>query len=486
MGAPDEPVVARSRTAVVVGSGPNALVGAVVLAQAGYAVEVHEAEPALGGGAHTEELTLPGFRHDVCSAIHPLGEHSPAFRELALPIDWIHPPAPAAHPFDDGTALLLERGVDATAETLGPDGPAYRRLVGPLVREWRAIEPLLLGPFPPGPRAAVAGARALGAGTLARSTRAALADARSLARSRFATERARGFFAGFAAHSMLPLERRPSAAFGLALAVMGHALGWGFPRGGAQAISDALSARLRELGGELLTSSPVDELPDADVVLADVMPRELVRIARGRLPERYERALGRYRHGPGAFKLDWALEGPIPWRAAECARAGTVHLGATLDEISDSEWGAWTGRPSDRPFVLLAQQSLFDGARAPEGKHAAWAYCHVPNGSDAELADAIEGQVERFAPGFRELVLARSVLRPADLERRNRNLVGGDVGGGTADLGQLFFRPVRKLVPYRTPLPGIYLCSSATPPGAGVHGMCGYSAARLALKDQAQ
>jgi phytoene dehydrogenase-like protein len=471
------------RRAVVIGSGPNGLVGAIVLARAGFSVVVHEAEETIGGGVRSDALTLPGFRHDVCSAIHPLGRQSPAFRELALPIDWIEPPAPAAHPFDDGTAVMLERGIDATAEALGPDGPAYRRLVAPLARHWRTIEPLLLGPFPPAPRAVLHATRSLGAATILRSAGAALADARSLAESLFATERARGFFAGHAAHSMLPLERRPSAGFGLALVVIGHALGWAFPRGGSQAIADALRARLEEHGGEIRTSSPVDELPQADVVLADVMPRELARIARGRLPERYERELGRYRHGPGAFKLDWALSGPIPWRAGECARAGTLHLGATLDEISASEWDSWTGRASGRPFVLLAQQSLFDPTRAPEGAHTAWGYCHVPNGFDGDVTDAIEGQVERFAPGFRELVLARSVLRPPELERRNRNLVGGDVGGGVADLGQLFFRPARRLIPYRTPLRGVYLCSSATPPGGGVHGMCGYAAARIALRD---
>jgi phytoene dehydrogenase-like protein len=282
---------------------------------------------------------------------------------------------------------------------------------------------------------------------------------------------------------MLPLERRPSAGFGLALVTLGHAIGWPFPRGGSSRLAAALAARLRELGGEIRTSSPVDELPRAEIVLADVVPRELVRIARGRLPRRYERRLLGYRHGPGAFKLDWALDGPIPWRAAECARAGTVHLGATLDEISASEWGAWSGRRDGSPFVLLAQTSLFDQTRAPEGKDAAWAYCHVPNGSAFDMTERIEAQVERFAPGFGKTILARSVLGPAGLEGRDRNLVGGDLNGGAMDLGQLLFRPVRSLVPYRTPLRGVYLCSSSTPPGGGVHGMCGYSAARVALRD---
>jgi phytoene dehydrogenase-like protein len=459
--------------AVVVGSGPNGLAAALTLARAGLSVEVHEAAFALGGGTRTEELTLPGFRHDLCSAIHPMGRVSPFFRFAGLGLDWVEPPAVVAHPLDDGTAVVLDR--DLAAIDLGPDTGAYRRLVEPIVRQWGEVEPLVLGPFPPPFSALVPGLR------LAPSMKAALGDARSLAESTFETARGRAFFAGLAAHSVLPLERRPSAGFGLVLAVMGHVDGWGFPRGGAQAIADGLAAGIRGAGGELHTDSAVDELPVADLVLADVMPAELRRIAR--LPERYDRALRRYRHGPGAFKLDWALDGPIPWRAPEVARAGTVHLGGTLDEISASEWGAWRGRPVERPFVLLAQHSLFDPTRAPEGKHTAWAYCHVPNGWRGDRTEAIEAQVERFAPGFRDLVLARHATAPADFEARNRNLVGGDLNGGTMDLGQLFTRPARRWNPYRTPLPGVYLCSSATPPGGGVHGMCGYSAALVALRD---
>jgi phytoene dehydrogenase-like protein len=459
--------------AVVVGSGPNGLAGALTLARAGYAVEVHEAAPAPGGGVRTEELTLPGFRHDVCSAIHPLGRASPFFRRAGLDLEWVDPPAAVAHPFDDGTAALLER--DLSTVELGPDTGAYRRLVGPIVSAWAAVEPLVLGPYPP-PLRALRQLPPLGA-----SAKAALADARSLAEATFRTGRARALFAGCAAHSMLPLERRPSAGFGLTLAVLGHVAGWGFPRGGAQAITDALVAELRRAGAELHVSSPVDELPAANLVLADVMPAELRRIAP--LPERYDRALRRYRHGPGAFKLDWALDGPIPWHAPACARAATVHLGGTLDEIAASEWGAWRGRPVERPFVILAQHTLFDPSRAPEGKHTAWAYCHVPNGWSGDMTEAVEGQVERFAPGFRDLVLARNVTTPADFEARNRNLVGGDINGGTMDLGQLLTRPVRQLNPYRTPLAGVYICSSATPPGGGVHGMCGYSAALTALRE---
>jgi phytoene dehydrogenase-like protein len=464
------------KRAVVIGSGPNGLAGAITLARAGLDVEVYEAEDTVGGGARTQELTLPGFRHDVCSAIHPLGIASPFFRGLDLRVEWVHPPAAVAHPFDDGSAILLERGVAATAEQLGGDVAAYRRLIEPLVQSWSAIEPVLIGPYPPQARAL---ARAIRPGPLL----AALADAWSLARSRFTTQEARGFLAGNAAHSFLPLERRPSAGVGLALMVLGHVVGWPFPRGGAQAISDALAAELVRLGGAVETSSPVDDLPRADVVLADVPPRELLRLAGDRLPERYARALGRFRHGPGAFKVDWALDGPIPWRAEVCRRAATIHLGGTLDEIAASEREPWRGGVSERPFVLLAQHTLFDESRAPEGKHTAWAYCHVPNGSTAEMREAIERQVERFAPGFPNRILACSTLGPAELEAHDRNLVGGDVNGGAMDLGQLFFRPVRKLVPYRTPVRGVYLCSSSTPPGGGVHGMCGYSAARVALRD---
>jgi phytoene dehydrogenase-like protein len=417
--------------------------------------------------------------HDVCSAVHPLAVASPLFGRLELDVEWIHPAAPAAHPLDDGPAVVLERSLAATAEQLGRDGRAYRELLEPLLRSWPAIQQVLVGSHPVSPRRALRLLREPGL----RGIVSALEAARPVAERRFAGEDTRAFFAGHCAHSMLPLERRPSAGFGLALLVLGHAVGWPFPRGGAQRLADALAAKLVELGGEIRTSSPVDELPRADVVLADVSPRELSRLARGRLPERYDRALARYRHGPGAFKLDWALDGPIPWADERVRRAGTVHLGGSLDEISRSEWGAWSGRPASRPFVLLAQPTLFDPTRAPAGKHVAWAYCHVPNGSAEEMTDRIEAQVERFAPGFGKLILARSALGPAALERHNRNLVGGDLNGGAMDLGQLLFRPVRSLVPYRTPLKGVYLCSASTPPGGGVHGMCGYSAARIALSD---
>jgi phytoene dehydrogenase-like protein len=444
---------------------------------------VHEAAETVGGGMRSAELTLPGFVHDVCSSIHPLGQASPLFRSLELDVEWIQPSAPAAHPLDDGTAIVLEHGLLATAAGLGDDGRAYRELVGPLVDSWREVERVLIGPHPISGRALLRLGRELGLHGLGAALRTSLGAARPVAESHFDSERTRAWFAGHAAHSMLPLERRPSAGFGLALLVLGHVVGWPFPRGGSQTLANALAAKLTELGGEVRVSSPVDELPNVDIVVADVVPRELLRLAGNRLPDRYARRLRSYRYGPGAFKLDWALDGPIPWTADDCRRAGTVHVGGTLDEISHSEWGAWRGRAVERPFVLLAQTSLFDPTRAPAGKQTAWAYCHVPNGSAEDMTERIEAQVERFAPGFRDLVLARHAMGPAELEAKNRNLVGGDLNGGAMDLGQLFFRPVRRLVPYRTPLRGVYICSAATPPGGGVHGMCGYSAARVALTD---
>jgi phytoene dehydrogenase-like protein len=465
-----------SKTAVVIGSGPNGLAAAITMAQAGWEVTVHEAEETIGGGVRSSELTLPGFVHDVCSAIHPLGRDSPFFRDLELPVEWIQPPAPAAHPLDDGTAVLTERSVLTTAEALGEDRAAYTRLLNPVVTGWADFEPVLLGPYPPSPHRIVSALNISVA-------RAGLASAHALAKRAFKTERARALLAGHAAHSMLPLETRPSGGIGLFLIATAHAHGWGFPRGGSQRLADAMADRLRDLGGEVRTKSAVDELPQADAVLADVVPREVLRLAGGRLPTHYANALRRYRHGPGVFKLDWALDGPIPWRAEECRRAGTIHLGGTFEEIAASERDPWAGRHAERPYVLLTQPSLFDDSRAPAGKHTAWAYCHVANGSTEDMTDRIEAQIERFAPGFRELVLARSATGPADFERRNRNIVGGDINGGAMDLGQLFFRPVRKLVPYRTPLRGLYLCSSSTPPGGGVHGMCGHAAALVAVKD---
>jgi phytoene dehydrogenase-like protein len=461
--------------AVVIGSGPNGLAAAITMARAGWDVTVHEAAETVGGGVRSDELTLPGFTHDVCSAIHPLGRDSPFFRDLELPVGWVQPEAPAAHPLDDGTAVTTERSLLATAEGLADDRGAYLRVLNRIVSSWSDYEPVVLGPFLPRPN------RLLHAVDLS-FARAGLSSARGLAK-RFRSERARALLAGHAAHSMLPLETRPSGGVGLFLIATAHVNGWSFPRGGSQRLADALADRLRELGGEIRTSSRVDELPDADVILADVVPRELLRIAGDRLRARYAHALRRYRYGPGVFKLDWALDGPIPWAADDCRRAATVHLGGTFEELADSERAPWEGRHSERPFVLLTQPSLFDDSRAPAGKHTAWAYCHVPNGSTEDMTGRMEAQIERFAPGFRDLVLARAATAPADFERRNPNIVGGDINGGAMDLGQLFFRPVRRLVPYRTALEGLYICSSATPPGGGVHGMCGHSAALVALRD---
>ena len=428
------------------------------------------------------ELTLPGFTHDVCSAIYPLAVGSPFFRGLGLDVEWLESPSGLAHPFDDGSAVTLERSVDATALQLGPDEDAYRRLVGPLVRAWPPVERVLLAPLvPPSPRAGAALVGALGVPGAVAAARDALASATGLAERAFEGERAKAFLGGNAAHSMLPLERRPSGAFGLTLMALGHVYGWPFPRGGAQTLADALAAALRELGGEIRLGSPVDTVPKAHLVLADVSPPELLRIAD--VPRRYAAALGRYRFGPGAFKLDWALDAPIPWTAEGCRRAATVHLGGTLAELAASERAPWEGRPLERPYVLLAQHSLWDDTRAPEGKHTAWAYCHVPNGWAGDATEAVETQIERFAPGFRDLVLARSALGPAALEAHNRNLVGGEINGGAMTLTQSLFRPAPRLVPYRTGRPGLYLCSASTPPGGGVHGMCGHLAARQALRD---
>lgn len=460
--------------AVVVGSGPNGLTAAIVLARAGAKVVVFEAEPQAGGGARSGELTLPGFTHDLCSAIHPFGVVSPAFRSMPLAqhgLEWIEPPVMLAHPLDDDAPALVYRSVDLTARQFDRDEQRYRHLIGSIVEAWPKLSRTVLGPlsWPRHPVAAAQfGVRALG-------------SAESVARA-FSTVRARALFAGIAAHGMLPLDKRPSAAFGLVLGALAHVAGWVFPRGGAQAITNALVAHLRGLGGEVVPGSRVesiDDLPRSRIVMCNLSPKPLLRVAGHRFTASYCRQLARYRYGMGAFKVDWALDGPIPWKDGMCAKAGTVHVGGTFEEIARAEHDAWTGVAPERPFVLLTQTSLFDPTRAPVGRHTAWAYCHVPHASDADMLPRIEAQVERFAPGFRDRILARSVMRPADLERRNANLVGGDIAAGVADLSQLFTRPTWRM--YATTADGVYICSASTPPGVGVHGMCGFFAAQLAL-----
>jgi phytoene dehydrogenase-like protein len=469
--------VPASRDAVVIGSGPNGLSAAIALAQAGRRVTVLEAEPTIGGGVRSGALTLPGFSHDLCSAVYPMAAASPFFRTLPLAshgLHWIEPEIMLAHPFDDGTAAVVYRSIERTAAGLGRDERAYRSVVGFVAAEWSRLETAVLGP-PAWPRHPL---------VLARFGRLALLPVTALARRRFASERTRALFAGIAAHGLLPLDRAPSAAFSLVLAAMAHAFGWVLPRGGAQAVTDALAAHLRTLGGRIETNrriASLDELSTAGPVLCDLTPRPFLRVAGHRLPPAYRGRLERYRYGPGTFKVDWALDGPIPWRAQECTRAGTVHLGGTMEEIARSEEDVWRGQAADRPFVLLAQPTLFDRSRAPAGKHVAWGYCHVPHGSAMDMLSRIEQQIERFAPGFRERVLARAVAGPADLERRNANLVGGDIGAGVNDLRQLLFRAI--WLRYATPLPGVYLCSAATPPGVSVHGMCGWFAAQRALRE---
>jgi len=463
--------------AIVVGAGPNGLSAAIVLAQAGLRVTIYEAHATIGGGCRSAELTRPGFVHDICSAVHPMALASPFLRALPLAqhgLDWIEPAAMVAHPLDGEQPGIIDRSLRLTARGLGDDQRAYERLLGSIVNNWPQLEDAVLGP-PAWPRHPIA---------LARFGIAALQPAARLARWAFSTTRARALLAGIAAHAMLPLERFPTGAIGLVLTATAHTAGWAFPRGGAQRLSDALANYFRSLGGEIITNAPiaaVDELPVSRVVLFDLSPRPLLKIAGSRFPDWYRRQLERYRYGMGVFKVDWALDAPIPWRDAIVARSGTVHLGGTLEEIAASERDAWSGKVSERPYVLLAQPTLFDPTRAPEGKHTAWAYCHVPHASSADMLPAIEHQIERFAPGFRERVLARHVFTPADFERMNPNLVGGDIAAGITDLRQFVARPTLRW--YSTPASGLYICSASTPPGVGVHGMCGYHAALRALKD---
>ena len=461
--------------ACVVGSGPNGLSAAIVLAQAGLQVDVFEAEATPGGAARTMELTLPGFLHDFGSAVHPLGAGSPFFTSLPLQahgLQWIHSPAVLAHPLDDGTAVTLERDLENAKKSLGVDGDAWARLVQPFVEQWTDFALEVLRPIPSLPKHPW---------LIAHFGMDALLSAKTIAR-RFRSERARALFAGLAAHSFLGLDESLSGAFGMLMTVSAHAVGWPIPRGGAQSITTALCRCLATLDGKVRTSSRIDSLAalsSYDLILCDVTPRQLLRIAGPRLSDSYKRRLERFRYGAGVFKVDYALSAPIPWKAPLCSRAATVHLGGTFEEIAVAETSPRSGECAKRPFVLLAQPSLFDPTRSPDDKHTAWAYCHVPNGSDADMLKRLEDQIVRFAPEFREVVLARRVFFPADLESMDANLVGGDIGGGAMDFRQFLFRPTWQH--YATSAREIYICSSSTPPGGGVHGMCGYHAAKMAL-----
>lgn len=460
----------------MIGSGPNGLAAAIELARAGHRVTVLERNARIGGGVRSAPLTLPGFLHDTCSSVYPLGIGSPFFRTIPLlehGAEWVHPPLPLAHPLDDGTSAVMYRSLDDTAERLQGDAGTWRRLLGALAGGWDGLAEDVLAP-PGVPSHPVLMARfAIPSGLPA-----------SVLVSAFRTRQGRALFGGLAAHANLPLSRPLTSAFGIVLAVAGHVVGWPFVRGGSQCLADALAAYLQKTGGSVATSTPVeslDDLRDADAVLCDVTPRQLLRLGGTRMPASFQRALARFRYGPGAFKIDWALRGPIPWRAPECHRAGTVHLGGTFEEIASSEADVWQGRHAQKPFVLLAQPSVCDPSRAPEGQHSVWAYCHVPHGSTVDMTERIESQVERFAPGFRELILGRHVRNTAALEADNPNLVGGDFTGGASTIWQTLARPTWRR--YSTPLAGIYMCSSSTPPGGGVHGMCGYHAARRVLRD---
>ena len=467
----------RPFDAAVVGSGPNGLAAALAIQATGRRVVLYEAREKLGGGLSTDELTLPGFRHDLCSAIHPMAVASPFMRTLPLAehgLEWVHPELPLAHPLADGPAVLLHRSVARTAQGLGGDGQAYYRFMQPLVEGWQAL--MRAGMGPPGWLGSPV--------TLLRFGVPAALPATTVARRWFDEEPARALFAGIAAHSVLPLERTPSAAIGMMLQVAAHAVGWPMPRGGAAALADAMASLFVSRGGVVRLGTSIDTVHAAETlgpVFFDVGPHALAKIAERDLPDAFLRALRQYRYGPGVFKIDYALSGPIPWADPNVARAGTVHLGGTLDEIAASEWACTHGQTSSKPYVLVAQQSLVDPSRAPEGQHTGWAYCHVPPGSEVDMTAPMEAQIEAAAPGFTDLVLARATSRPKDFAARNPNYVGGDVNGGMADLTQLVTRPTVRWQPWSTPNPRVWICSASTPPGGGVHGMGGYNAAAAAF-----
>jgi phytoene dehydrogenase-like protein len=472
-------LVKKDYDAVVVGSGPNGLSAAIVLQKAGLSVLLVEGKSTIGGGLRSSALTLPGYIHDVCSAIHPFAARSPFFRSLPLEshgLEFIYPSIAAAQPFDNGTAALLQSSVDGTAQSLGQDAGSYRKLVEPILINWDKIFPFLMNPLslPAHPIA------------LAKFGYYGMLSVSGLVKRHFQSMQARGLFAGMAAHSVLPFTNLTTSAIALIFLLLGHDSGWPLPKGGSQQMANALASYFLSLGGRIETNftvSSLEQLPSSHAVMLDITPKQLLQIAGHKLSSFYSWQMKRFRYGPGVFKIDWALDSPIPFIAEGCRQAGTVHIGNTFEEIAETEKNTWNGKHADRPFVLLAQQSLFDDSRAPRGKHTAWAYCHVPSGSTKDMTEQIENQVERFAPGFRERVLGRHVMNSSDLEMYNPNNIGGDIGGGVQDIGQLFTRPALRFSPYRTSAKGIYLCSSSTAPGGGVHGMCGYHAAKKALKD---
>lgn len=468
----------RDYDVVVVGSGPNGLAAAIAMQQQGLSTIIFEAKETIGGGLRTEELTLPGFKHDVCSAIHPLAADSPFFNTLPLHshgLEYIQPYLAAAHPFDDGSAALLSTSLSQTAAQFSQDEEAYLRIIGTAAKNWPLIRNDVLGPlrFPKHPL------------LMAKFGRDALASASQVSK-KFMTRNARGLWAGMAAHSILPLDSAATAAVGMVLMATAHNKGWPMAKGGSVSIANALAGYFRSIGGKIQTSFPVhtfSQLPSAHAVLFDVTPRQLFSIAGEKFSSWYSGQLNKFRYGAGVFKVDWALDAPAPFVSAVAQRAGTVHLGSTMEEIAAGEQEIHANHHPEKPFVLFVQQSLFDPSRAPEGKQTAWAYCHVPNGSQKDMVSAIEKQVERYAPGFRDRILARHTLNTTQMEAYNNNYIGGDINGGAMDIRQLFTRPVLKTSPYRSSARGIYICSSSAPPGGGVHGMCGYYAARRALKD---
>ena len=469
----------QSYDAIIVGSGPNGLAAAITLQREGLRVLLLEAKETVGGGMRTAELTLPGFHHDVCSAVHPMGVASPFLRSLPLHdfgLEYIHPEVLAAHPFDDGTAAAFYQSLDDTIAGIGKDGEVYRRLFEPLVESWPLIDTHILGPMLKIPRHPFA---------LAQFGLKSLQSGKQIA-ARFRTREARGLWSGIVAHSMIPLEALTSSAIAFVLTITGHRNGWPIPKGGSQSIADALAAYFRSLGGTIQTNTPVTtlrDLPEAKAILFDTSPRHLVQICGDRLSSFYRWQLKRHRYGMGVFKVDWALSEPVPFKSEVARKAGTVHLGGTFEEVARGERQVWMGKHPERPFVLFTQQSVFDSARAPLGKHTGWAYCHVPNGSAVDMTEAIANQLERFAPGFRDTLLAKHTFNTPAMEDYNSNYIGGDINGGVVNIAQLFNRPVLRLSPYRTSAKGIYICSASTPPGGGVHGMGGFYAAKQALKD---